>query len=163
VSCASENTSPTYSPVQFCSHSQCKRDLQLKASYVSLPPYSMRVRLRKHHRHTLRFSSVVTVNVKASWLLRMATSPAEDRVYIFSKVSSAVIFCTANVAANWLLRMCTSPAEGCLGKAVLRRLRVSGVCDTATHCNTLQHTATHCNTQQHTTIHQRCAPATTSV
>ena len=26
-------------------------------------------------------------------------------------------------------------------------------CDTATHCNTLQHTATHCNTRQHTATH----------
>ena len=29
----------------------------------------------------------------------------------------------------------------------------SHLCDTATHCNTLQHTATHCNTLQHTATH----------
>ena len=32
-------------------------------------------------------------------------------------------------------------------------LQKGTICDTATHCNTLQHTATHCNTLQHTATH----------
>ena len=35
------------------------------------------------------------------------------------------------------------------------------ICDTATHCNTLQHTATHCNTLQHTATHCNTEQAAT--
>jgi len=43
-------------------------------------------------------------------------------------------------------------------------LLIAARCNTATHCNTLQHTATHCNTLQHTaTLMEMCGAARCSL